>query len=94
MAKPWAASGVALEIEGGLYGVGRKCPTCGRRRVAGHSSIERLKSDREKYREAAILGWRVLTFLPDEMTSLAFVEPLRRALGGNAATEHGGWPTR
>lgn len=53
---------LAIEIEGGFFGIGKKCPTCGRRKVAGHSSIQRLLGDTEKYNAAALAGWRVLRF--------------------------------
>lgn len=56
----WPAHKLALEIEGGIYGRGEKCVYCGQRRVAGHTSIERLKSDLEKYNLAAIMGYRLL----------------------------------
>lgn len=56
----WPDAKVALEVEGGLYGIGKPDPFTGRRRVAGHGSIQRLKSDMEKYNIAAMHGWRVL----------------------------------
>jgi hypothetical protein len=65
----WPARLVALEIEGGLYGRGKRCPACGRRAVAGHSSIERIKTDMEKYNLASLAGWRVLRVTPQQMSS-------------------------
>jgi hypothetical protein len=65
----WPSRLVALEIEGGLYGRGKRCPACGRRAVAGHSSIERLKTDMEKYNLAALAGWRVLRVTPQQFES-------------------------
>jgi hypothetical protein len=65
----WPARRIALEIEGGLYGRGKKCPTCGRRSVAGHSSIERLKTDLEKYNAAGLAGWLVLRVTPQQVSS-------------------------
>jgi len=62
----WPAQRVALEIEGGIYGRGKKCPACGRRAVAGHTSIQRLKTDMEKYNAAVILGWRLIRVTPDQ----------------------------
>ena len=62
----WPAQWVALEIEGGIYGHGKKCPACGRRAVAGHTSIQRLKTDMEKYNAAVILGWRLIRVTPDQ----------------------------
>jgi len=63
----WPDRLVALEVEGGIYGRGKKCPTCGRRSVAGHSSIQRLKTDMEKYNAAALAGWRVLRVTPQQL---------------------------
>ena len=65
----WPDRLVALEIEGGVYGRGKPCPTCGRRAVAGHSSIERLKTDMSKYNLAALAGWRVLRVTPQQFES-------------------------
>ncbi len=58
---------LGVEIEGGLFGKGKECPVCGRRSVAGHSSIERLKKDMEKYTTLALAGWSLLRFLPEEV---------------------------
>lgn len=65
----WPEAKLALEQEGGLFGRGKKCPLCGRRGVAGHSSIERLKTDVEKYNTAATMGWRVLRCTPEQFAS-------------------------
>jgi hypothetical protein len=65
----WPARLVALEIEGGLFGRGKRCPTCGRRAVAGHSSIERIKTDMEKYNLASLAGWRILRATPQQFES-------------------------
>jgi hypothetical protein len=65
----WPARRIALEIEGGLFGRGPKCPTCKRRSVAGHSSIERLKTDLEKYNAAGLAGWLVLRVTPQQVSS-------------------------
>lgn len=65
----WPAERVALEFEGGLYGKGKPCPVCDRKPVAGHSSIERIKSDIEKYNLAAVGGWRLLRCTPDQAGS-------------------------
>lgn len=65
----WVAAKIALEVEGGLFGCGKKCPTCGRRSVAGHSSVQRIKTDMEKYNAASTMGWRVLRCTPDELNN-------------------------
>lgn len=72
---------VAMEIEGGLYGRCKACPMCKRRPVGAHSSIERLKSDMEKYNAAAIAGFCVIRVRPEEVTSGAAFALVRRALG-------------
>ena len=58
---------LAVEIEGGIFGRGPRCPKCGRRWVAGHTSIQRLKADIEKYNQLALAGWSLLRFTPDEI---------------------------
>lgn len=47
---------LAVEIEGGLYSRGR------------HVSIKGFKGDISKYNSLAILGWRLLRFLPEQVT--------------------------
>ena len=65
----WIPERVALEFEGGLFGRGRPCPACKRRPVAGHSSIQRIKSDMEKYNLAAVLGFRLIRCTPEQVRS-------------------------
>lgn len=72
---------VALEIQGGIYGRGKPCPTCRRKPVGAHSSIRYMKEQIDKYSEAAILGWRVIQCLPEDVESGAVFPLLRRALG-------------
>jgi hypothetical protein len=79
----WPARKLALEREGGIFGRGKKCPACGRRGVGAHTSIERLKSDQEKYNLAALLGWKVLRVRPEEIESGAAFLLLDRVLGGS-----------
>lgn len=71
---------VALEVEGGLFGVGEKCPTCGQRRAVGHKGIERLKSDIEKYNEATIMGYVLIRCTPDKVDDGSVFAVIRRAL--------------
>lgn len=80
----WPAAKVAMEIEGGIYGRGKKCKTCGRRGVAGHTSVERLKTDMEKYTSAAILGWRLLRVTPAQFNSGEAGRLVRLALEATA----------
>lgn len=73
--------GVALEIEGGLYGRGKPCPTCKRRPPGAHSSIERLLGDLEKYNRAAQLGWRLVRCTPDQVAKGTIFPLLKEMLG-------------
>ena len=76
---------LALEIDGGLFGRGKKCQACGRRRVGAHSSIRQLLLDREKTNLAACMGWRVLRVQPKDVRSGKVLELIREALGIVAA---------
>jgi len=73
---------IAVETEGGFFGVGKPCRSCGRRKVAGHSSIARLLLDVEKYNAAVELGWRVLRYPPKMIESGEAVRQLERMLKG------------
>ena len=78
----WVEAQVALEIEGGFFGVGKPCPVCRRRGGGGHSSIERLKSDVEKYNLATVMGYKVIRAMPEQVESGAAFEFLKRVLHG------------
>ena len=72
---------IAVEIEGGVYGRGQPCPTCGRKKGGAHSSVKGMLRDIEKYNEATALGWRVLRFTPDQFAKFGMVERLLRQVG-------------
>lgn len=57
---------IAIEIEGGVYGRGKPCPLCKRKRGGAHSSVTGILRDIEKYNEATVAGWRVLRFTPKQ----------------------------
>jgi hypothetical protein len=76
----WPTEKIALEVEGGIYGRGKACLMCGRKPVGAHTSIERLKSDMEKYNLAACLGWRVLRARPEQIDSGEVYGLLERVL--------------
>lgn len=59
---------LALEIEGGLYTKGR------------HVRIKGFKDDLEKYNTAAVLGWRIIRCLPQQMASGEVLRWVERAL--------------
>lgn len=51
----WPASRLAVEVEGGLWIRGR------------HVHPRGFAADCEKYNTAALLGWRVLRFVPEQV---------------------------
>lgn len=53
----WPALMVALEQEGGIWSHGR------------HSRGAGMVNDMEKYNQAQVLGWIVLRFTPQQLTS-------------------------
>ena len=63
----WPEEMVALEIEGGFFGTGRRCPVCRQLPRSGHSSVKRLKDDADKYSWAAAIGWTIIRRWPDAL---------------------------
>lgn len=65
----WQAERVAVEMEGGQWGKGRKsedgCPLCGRQQQMGHQTGKGLQDNCEKYNAAALDGWLVFRFTTD-----------------------------
>ena len=59
---------VAIEIDGGTWNNG------------AHVRPIHYQSDCEKFNEAAILGWRVLKFIPQELNSMKTVDKIKKAL--------------
>ena len=64
----WPASRVAVECEGGAWSNGRHT------RGAGYIG------DMEKYNEAALLGWIVLRFTPDQIMNGEAIGHIHEAL--------------
>jgi very-short-patch-repair endonuclease len=62
------AAKVAVEVEGGIWTKGR------------HTRGKGYLSDMEKYNTAAILGWTVLRFTPDQLLTSETLETLVKAL--------------
>jgi hypothetical protein len=56
----WPYNRIALEIEGGIFGRGKRCPTCKRPPPMGHSSVKGILRDIEKYNLAVCNGWRLI----------------------------------
>lgn len=71
---------VALEVEGGVYGKGKPCPVCKRRRGGAHGSISGILRDIEKYNEAAVLNWKVIRATPEQVDSGEAFAWVERAL--------------
>ena len=60
---------VAVEIEGGVFVRGR------------HSRGAGMVKDMEKYNRAAVLGWRLLRYTPDQLCSQQMLDDLHAVLG-------------
>lgn len=87
---------IAVEVEGGTFSGIVVCNHCHQkvfvvtktgkkvyiRRAGRHNSGKGYEEDAKKYREAAILGWKVLRFTTDEVTKNPKMvsETIRRAL--------------
>lgn len=80
---------VAVEIEGGVFGFGPKCPACGRRQGGAHGTGKQIMRDIEKYNQAAALGWLVFRATPEMIgeatTAMLFVRMVASAI--NARTQ-------
>ena len=66
---------VAIEIDGGSFTNGR------------HTRPLGFQNDLEKFNEAAILGWRVLKFIPQELNSMKTVDKIKKALDYEHSSE-------
>jgi very-short-patch-repair endonuclease len=47
---------------------------------SGHNTGAAIKKDAEKYNYAAILGWRVLRFIPDDLHKVETIEMIKEAM--------------
>jgi hypothetical protein len=77
----WPKAMVALEVEGGIFGNGQKCPVCKQSKRLGHTSVSGMLDDMQKYREAVLLGWKLIRVTPAEEkdgTAFRLVEKLLR----------------
>lgn len=61
---------IAIEIEGGVWTGGR------------HIRAQGFLGDMEKYNTAAIMGWRLLRFTPDQQMTTKTLESVRAAIRG------------
>lgn len=71
------ATRTAIEIQGGVYGAGRKCPACHQRRALGHNTGAGVLRDYEKLNEAQLLGWTVFQLAP-QMICRTWLERIRQ----------------
>ena len=77
----WCFEGwLLIEKDGGLFGRGSPCPLCKRRNPGAHSSIGQMQRDREKDREAILLGFVTLRFWPSEFTDGSAFAFIKRVL--------------
>jgi very-short-patch-repair endonuclease len=73
----WPSSRLAVEVNGGGFMAG------GGRHTRGAG----FRKDAEKLSEAAILGWRVIHVLPEEIRSGVALERVRRAFAGSVSQQ-------
>lgn len=64
----WPDYKMALEVEGGVWIRGR------------HNRASGFLKDMEKYNAAAVLGWRILRCVPDDLCHPDTIEMLREVL--------------
>lgn len=60
----------AIEIEGGVWG----------KKKSRHTTGSGFVADCEKYNNAALLGWKVLRFTPDQLLKTETLEIIRKAI--------------
>lgn len=71
----WPDRKVAVEIEGGVWLQTEEG------RSKGHAHPKRFFSDMEKYTHAAVLGWRILRFTPNQSCLRSTTALIKQALG-------------
>lgn len=64
----WPMQKIALEVEGGVWTNGR------------HTRGSGFVKDMEKYNRAAVLGWRVVRVVPNDLRTIETVEMMRAIL--------------
>lgn len=72
----YPAKRIAIEIEGGIFQYGR------------HTRPIGFVKDMEKYNHAAIFGWRLLRFQPNEITSLPTIDFIKDAYYGDSIKDY------
>lgn len=71
---------VIVEVQGGVWGTGKKCGTCGQRQMGHHSRGQSQIDDMERRNEAQILGYQVLEFTPQQIADGSAIPVILRAL--------------
>lgn len=71
---------ILLEVDGGVFGKGKKCPVCGRRPGGAHSSIKDILRDMERSNEAQLEGWWMLRVLPQDLDNGKALDLLEKAV--------------
>ena len=66
---------IAIEIDGGVFIQGR------------HNRGSGYVKDMEKFNEAAILGWRILKFTPQQIKKEQWIETIKRAINEETGNE-------
>lgn len=76
----WSDQKIAVELEGGVWGTGRPCPTCGQRRSAGHQTGTGYLKDIEKYNALTLSGWKLYRAAEPHITDASIFELLKEVL--------------
>ena len=83
----WEGPRVVCEVEGGLWGSGRRCPTCHRAHGGRHTSPAGFERDCIKYTELALAGWLLVRATPPMIAdgrALRYIEAALAARGGSS----------
>ena len=79
----WPKQRLIVEVEGGIFGTGKPCPTCKHRKGGAHGSIKGILRDIEKYNLATSMGFVIFRFGPEQAKNpLPFALMIREQLNG------------
>ena len=76
----WVPQRVALEMDGGVWGKGKRCPVCKQSPAGRHTRGSGWVKDTDKLNSAAAMGWRLLRCTPDTLNSPKTFAWIKRAL--------------
>lgn len=71
---------IAVEKEGGIFGHGPKCKSCGLRKRGAHSSAKGILRDMEKYNAATMMGWKILRYTPSQMQDNIWIDDVLKII--------------